>query len=445
MSEQKIDTVIKSSDIAKTKLVVYDGKLQVDMNGDQRLDKLVQTIEKEIGSNGWQVPQNEKEISSRIVQLTHSDQFYGKYNPQIGKNSTEVEKTLKSIHASGINRHEDNKSPAETDKIIANLKKETAILEKETAILEKASQYYDSRGNKLKDYPAGTLVCREEAAVVSYVMERVGIHNDFCATPGYNASNHAFVQSRVTGNIIEATDPRNPYRVNVSDTYIREGQIVITKAGDSPIHTYGNGSVKFNVDLKKAIADIKKDPQAVAALEFFSEHSKPSYEHSMDLAMGSYEKRVETEPRQHFDNSQPITVLQAETNIVREYADMDKGKHILGIIPSGGKFDGVITGQESLEAALAGRKVKGHIAPKGLEEIHVVDFVRTGEWSVKSMDKNHDGILNRAEIDKGVDERTKDLLKYQEEKHLKPMSPLQIQNFKQHVLNEIYGNSRQPS
>ena len=241
MSQSRYLTkTVKSSDLVKVMEADKD-KL------DPRLVKLTDAVKKEIEKNHWKVPENEKEICNKIAELMHSKDFYGPYS----KNFEAGIKRLGEINSRifDLENNLDFIKPKLTEQ---EAKKEIGKLEKEkTQINEKLQA---NNNTSLKETKYGETVCLQQAAIMSYVMDKVGLPNDFCS--GVNSSEsveiqHAFVQSR-TGeyNVIDSTIPEKHgtyYLENQSGTRIANGDAVVVGVPNSPKEgvTYGGGKTGF--------------------------------------------------------------------------------------------------------------------------------------------------------------------------------------------------------
>ncbi len=54
-------------------------KQAIDIGSDSRVAKLVDTVQREIKDHSWKLPDNEREICEKTVQLIHEKEFFGPY------------------------------------------------------------------------------------------------------------------------------------------------------------------------------------------------------------------------------------------------------------------------------------------------------------------------------------------------------------------------------
>ncbi len=171
-------------------------RMSFDLEGDPRLQRLVNRIKQEIHDHDWKLPANEKEICGKTVALIQDKEFFGTYgravviDPKLGKRHNSL--------------------------------------------------------THLKDVKTGELICKEEALVASYTLHKVGIPNDFCIGPNGSIpgklTGHAFVQTRA-GNIVEATSPLFPYGQTLNHKKISDGHIAVAKFAPGYVQNYGGGSM----------------------------------------------------------------------------------------------------------------------------------------------------------------------------------------------------------
>ena len=400
------------------------------MNGDKRLDKLVNRLEAEISKNGWSATRNEKDISTKLVELMHSQEFYGKYDKETETAVSPVQKSASSL--------------------LEALKKGIKPSEAELKELDKASKefegmYKERGGVHLKNYKKDNLVCREYAAIASYALHKVGIENDICLTSNLQDAGHAFVQIK-SGAVIEATDPQTPYRENLSGTYIKNGDVVITKGHNSAIHSYGSGATRanlfyggnFGVFMQAIKGEIKPDKEMDsklgAGLKDFLQLQVQERPEAVAYAMSLYEKKLAKSPKPHFDKNQPITVEQAQANAARYVADMDKGEG--GFFSSRGKHDGKISQEEWNKdfENKTGLKLPKDFR-KGEPDLSVHNLIADNQDVIRDMvDKNKDGIIIPQEVAKTIQEFT-ELAKKKGE----PLMPKQLESYAKELKDKIYG------
>ncbi len=403
---KRTEAIVPSEFIAETKCLVEDGQLVLDMNGDPRLDKLLARVQSEISAHHWNSKRNEKEICKKIVSLMHSDEFYGPYD----------------------------KGMAEIDKKVSQAKYEADLEEKKGIENGPASikfaeltiqrhEYYAARGgDKLANYATGHLVCREEAAITSYVMDKVGIKNYFCGTRGYTSASHAFIQSKAKPhNIIDATNPDMSFKENLNGGLILNGDIVITRGEDNSIRSYGEGAIeKPGTDIKAAV--------------------KARYNDNLDKAYGKYEEAMAHKPRRHYDPTKNITIAEAQDSIMREFAEQDTGKYILGVIPAGGKYDGKLTGLEQMEAEnkrlhkkTTAQDIKFN---KDARPDRVSDMFLDRSSLLKSIDTNHDGVITPEEFDKYMKSEEK-----KNKQSIQSSTPKELKDFRDNIRAQVYGKN----
>lgn len=269
-------------------LVSHQGlyvKTRFDLNGDPRVGKLVEAVQSEIKKHHWDPVKNEKEISETTVKLIHSDKFFGPYD-----------KRLSSLY-SHIGELDREQAQDLSKQLLANNKKE-----------------------HLTDFKKGELVCKQEAAIASYTLHKVGIPNDYCFGNGREgvALGHVFVQNK-SGNIVETTLPNNSFNKSIDGKRISDGQVAIVIDKNHVIHGYGGGNMqgveaigytfsphkanilikdvfansmhslgeaaKYDKDAKKAVEQIKEDLKKQGVInvdEIFSQAHSNSIPGSKD-------------------------------------------------------------------------------------------------------------------------------------------------------------------
>ena len=174
----------------------------LNLNGDDRLDKILKLLQADIKSNHWTVADNEGAICSRVVTLLHQDEFYGGYNKAVIKAS----------------EHKDLAALAELDR-----------------------QIYSKTDLKL--LKSGEAHCFGDSAAASFILHKAGIKNYLCVGNGWNSTDacHAFVQTE-TGNIIETTQPLCAYAKTLNHGLIANGQVAIVRFRDGQkLAEYGGG------------------------------------------------------------------------------------------------------------------------------------------------------------------------------------------------------------
>lgn len=207
-----------------------DSYSKISLRGDARIPQLVAETKKFISDNGLKLPRDEERVGEHIIQLVHSEKYYGAYDKRLKKIDAERDECEDKIA-----KLEGKPGSA---KKLAELKKEKVELD------EKYSEYYQSRAKpdkdgwiSLKDFK-GNAVCREEVVPVSFAMHAVGIPNECLAgLQPHGGGRHVYIQSTATKKIYECTQPVESCKTPLNDTkLISQGGIVFT-------HNEGTGTV----------------------------------------------------------------------------------------------------------------------------------------------------------------------------------------------------------
>lgn len=243
---QKID----SSELVKTGVAKLRNSLgakgfTLSIHSDDRLEKIVRDVKEQIRSHGWKIPQDEKQICLAVLRTMHLEKYYGRYDAKTLRN-LETENVLESMMDSDVSFMGKEE--------LATRKK---YLEKEYGKVKRHGDKEDKErsGVELKNYRSGTLVCREEAVVASYVLDRVGISNEIILTnvrlePGRTDA-HAFIQSKLgKKNIIDAITPDGYYR-NMNGGRVANSEVVIAQSSKMT-YIYGVGEVDMLTALRSS-------------------------------------------------------------------------------------------------------------------------------------------------------------------------------------------------
>ena len=251
MASRNYDIAISSKSFVDTGVMLNHperpinngGTVLVDFRGDKRIDAIENAVRTKFSAEDLKNPQKEKEICKTIAEVMHRKEMYGPYNENSKHLQEGLAKTLSDIK--DLADHEGGGGGGGN---------KLAALQKQA---EQQKQQLDKdTGNRntpnLKDVKSGETVCFHEAAIMSHVMGKLGIENDFCmgAVMGnVSIGHHAYVQSRQGHhNIIDATQD-DVYFHNTNHANIRDGEVVTLSSiqpGEDKSHlegTFGSGKL----------------------------------------------------------------------------------------------------------------------------------------------------------------------------------------------------------
>ena len=210
MASRNFDKTISSKSFVDSGLIKLGGEVILDLNGDKRLTDIETIVRAKIAANHWQIPQNEKEICKTIAEVMYRKEMYGPYNEKSDHLQKDLAQVQSAISFQTLNPKEG--SPRE----LAALKKQEAQLNQQ---LEKDTSNRNIKN--LKDAKSGETVCFHQAAIMSYLMGKLGLENDLCFSEF-----HAFVQSREGHhNIVDPTE-EFVYFHNNNHADIHKGEVV---------------------------------------------------------------------------------------------------------------------------------------------------------------------------------------------------------------------------
>ena len=418
------DWIGYSGDVAKRNYI-YDRDNKPFSLVDKRVDGILERVRSYISDNKFDVTKNQKEIASEVVRLIHSDEFYGKYNPRIEQETAKI----KALQCK-IEKLEEKKELTKAES------KELESLSKEkTERQDKHEEYYASRGSCLADMKKGSLVCREQAAITSLVLHKVGIPNDLCLDmKAMGRTNHAFVQLLKGADIIECTNPKNPYRENISGGFVRGGNVVITREPNTlGTHSYGKGSTD-------------KDDQKVLKEKGNSEKvNRELYRKDYDRAMLNYELVTIWKDRRHgnLDMSKTISVSDALINAEADIFNHDKPKKFLNLVME--RRDGKLSLEETIRKKEhdEGRKLTakelGDLKKDHKEDPKVYkeyDFYYVRQI-IKGVDANSDGKITPAEFAKAVNDISSEYARI----YKRPIEAIKLEEKKAELQSIVYGGA----
>lgn len=199
---------------------------------DPRLDTAYNSMMKEyhLMSDGHKLSPRDREQMLTASAVDAIEATYGSYNQGVAKALYSQRDIMDSYAKGKINDRD-------ADKAITELQKNYSAAEDDHF--------------KLSEVPKGALVCRQRAAVLSYLMGKAGVPN-YMATgvasdgqPG-TLSGHAWVLSKQTGDIWESTASSGSmsYRKNVQNLPVSDiiaGVPVITGGDYGVGRVYGTG------------------------------------------------------------------------------------------------------------------------------------------------------------------------------------------------------------
>jgi hypothetical protein len=339
--------------------IVVNGEVKLDMKNDPRLAKIQSDLRIAISTNTWKVPENEKEICEKIAELTQK--YYGPYDKTSAKMQKDLANFGEKISEIGdkISQLEDKKYQIEDDTKLSDKQKQAKIseiekeekqLEKQKAAVEKDKQHLTEKlmkyteehnGKSLKDVKYGETVCFQQAAIMSYTMDSVGLKNHFCQGVGHSVGNgmgHAFVQSDYGNkNIIDPTlkpELGTCYLPNRNGKEISKGEVVVV---DDPrteepdvLTEYGGGRIGFwrnRFPSKEDRQKKKEDPvgllEGIANDNRYNELDKFEKEHEQKFDMkampASFDPTIQSTLQESvFGHQMPSRTVSQINNLIKD-------------------------------------------------------------------------------------------------------------------------------
>ena len=211
----------------------------LSLKGDTKIENIISDVEEKIRDNKWKLPNNEADISRSILEAMHQKKNYGGYHEDLSAAQKELEKVGHDLEQAELKGDK---------KLVKSLKKEIEELSDKREEAVGKSRHKDS-----KDYNSGGLSCAEMGTIASYIHDRVGIPNNLVfgysrETNSKNGGGHVYLQSKLTGNVIDATY-KEGYLTNLNGARASEGEIIIAD-NSRDTYAYGGGEINMFTALK---------------------------------------------------------------------------------------------------------------------------------------------------------------------------------------------------